>query len=195
MSKGNRARRRAAGLLPEPAKCSARTQNGDPCKNSPIAGSTVCRMHGGAAGQVKRKAQERLEKGVLPLLGRLYKLATDESVPAAVRLAAIRDWLDRAGINSKIEIEVDMPWKDVIAGIVAEVDEDQLMSAQNYLHRQSPPPPRELEEYVDAEVVEDDPYARAEAASYAGRPESSPVIAPQRQPDGPRIRQANVRAD
>lgn len=195
MSKGNRARRRAAGLLPEPAKCSARTQNGDPCKNSPIQGSTVCRMHGGAAGQVKRRAQERLEKAVLPLLGQLYKMAMDDgSLPPAVKLAAIRDMLDRAGITSKLEIEIDVPWKDIISGIVAEVDDDQIMNAQHYLNRASPPP-RELEGYVDAEVVDDDAYARAEAAKYAGRPDSGPVPSPRPQANGPRSRQANVRAD
>jgi hypothetical protein len=144
-----------------------------------------------------------LEKGVLPLLGRLYKLATDESVPPAVRLAAIRDWLDRAAITSKIEVEIDMPWKDVIAGIVAEVDEDQVNSAQNYAHRLTSPAP-ELENYVDAEVIEEDLNARAEAERIKGRPasewasspNSQPSPAPgRRQPTGPRSRQADVRAD
>ncbi|MGC4940778.1 hypothetical protein [Kribbella sp. DT2] len=153
---------------------------------------------------MKRKAQERLEKGVLPLLGLLYKLATDESVPPAVRLAAIRDWLDRAGITSKLEIEIDVPWKDVlISGIVAEVDEDQIERAQSYVRGLAPPPPRELEGYVDAEVVEEDARTRAEAerikarpaSDWARPPGSEPVPVPRRQPSGPRSRQADVRTD
>jgi hypothetical protein len=120
-----------------------------------------------------------------------------------VRLAAIRDWLDRAAITSKIEVEIDMPWKDVIAGIVAEVDEDQVNSAQNYAHRLTSPAP-ELENYVDAEVIEEDLNARAEAERIKGRPasewasspNSQPSPAPgRRQPTGPRSRQADVRAD
>lgn len=205
MSKGNRARRRAAGLLPEPAKCSARTSKGNPCKNAPMNGTNVCRKHGGAAPQVRKKAQERLQLAVLPLLGHLYKMATDDgSLPPAVKLAAIRDMLDRAGITSKLEIEIDVPWRDIISGIVAEVDDDQIANAQQYTHRLHPLPPREVEDYVDAEVVEEDASARAEAERVKGRPAAdwvrppgsgAPMPVPERRPTGPRTRQADVRAD
>lgn len=40
-------------------QCTARRQNGQPCRNSAINGSNVCRMHGGAIGHVKRKALVR----------------------------------------------------------------------------------------------------------------------------------------
>ncbi|MGH9345059.1 MAG: terminase small subunit [Terriglobia bacterium] len=47
---------------PSSRKCSAKSkQSGARCKQPAIAGGTVCRWHGGAAPQVKRKAEERLE--------------------------------------------------------------------------------------------------------------------------------------
>lgn len=89
--------------------CVAHKKDGSPCRRAPIKGATVCRAHGGAAPQVKRKAQERLLAGVPKMLRMLHEIASDESKPDAVRLAAIRDWLDRAGVTSKIELELDVP--------------------------------------------------------------------------------------
>lgn len=45
---------------PIEGRCTAvSTRSGQPCRNRPVAGATVCRMHGGAAPQVKRKAAQR----------------------------------------------------------------------------------------------------------------------------------------
>lgn len=41
-------------------QCTARNRRGERCKRGPIAGGTVCAMHGGKAPQVQRKAAERL---------------------------------------------------------------------------------------------------------------------------------------
>lgn len=41
-------------------KCAAHKTNGDPCGNYAIDGGRVCRMHGGAAPQVRRAADMRL---------------------------------------------------------------------------------------------------------------------------------------
>lgn len=134
MSKGNRTRRRELGLLPEPVKCSARKTNGDPCGASPVRGATVCNKHGGSAPQVKRKAQERLLEGVPKMLKMLKELASNEDVPPQVRLAAIRDWLDRAGIDRKIEVEVSSTtFEQMVMGVLAEVtDEVQVAEHGDY---------------------------------------------------------------
>lgn len=43
-------------------RCSARSKrSGEGCKRAPIAGGTVCTMHGGAAPQVRAAAQRRLQ--------------------------------------------------------------------------------------------------------------------------------------
>lgn len=41
--------------------CTGTTSAGNPCKRPPIAGALVCRVHGGAAPQVKAKAAVRAE--------------------------------------------------------------------------------------------------------------------------------------
>ena len=44
------------------AKCTAHSsRTGKPCRKSPIRGATVCRFHGGAAPQVRRAAERRLD--------------------------------------------------------------------------------------------------------------------------------------
>lgn len=118
--------------------CSARRKNGTPCKRPPVAGANVCRAHGGAAPQVKRKAQERLLEGVPKMLRMLRQLASDETVPPAVRLAAIRDWLDRAGIDRKIEVDISSSsFEQLVLGAIVSLEEDDrdVANAQEYLHR------------------------------------------------------------
>ena len=122
---------------PERIECGAKTSDGDPCKNAPMLGGKRCRMHGGAAPQVKRKAQERLLDGVPKMLRMLKELASNEDVPPQVRLAAIRDWLDRAGIDRKIEIEVkSSSFEEMVMGVLAEVSEDvAIANGQDYSSR------------------------------------------------------------
>jgi hypothetical protein len=63
--------------------CRAHRKDGRPCRNYAITGGYVCRMHGGAAGQVRRKAGERV------LEAQAYSiLATWTASPAA---QALRD--------------------------------------------------------------------------------------------------------
>lgn len=119
-------------------ECGAKTSDGDPCKNPPMLGGKRCRMHGGAAPQVKAKAQERLLEGVPKMLRMLKQLASDEAIPPAVRLAAIKDWLDRAGIDRKIEVEVtSSSFEQLIAGAIATLDDDDraLANTTDYLRR------------------------------------------------------------
>ncbi len=157
MSKGNRKRRRELGLLPEPMKCKARTSKGKPCQRPPIVGGTVCWHHGGAASQVQRNAKERLLEKVPAMLKMLHQLASDETVPPAVRLAAIRDWLDRAGVNAKTEVEITVGgWQDLIHGITAEVPDEAITNGPGdyagYREMNGLPA---LDNIVDAEVVDE----------------------------------------
>lgn len=68
-------------------------------------GGTVCDVHGGRAPQVKRSAQERLAEMVDPLLTELFRIAQSGDSDA-VRLAAIKDALDRAGYKPKDRVDV-----------------------------------------------------------------------------------------
>ncbi len=101
--------------------CSARKTNGEPCRSRPIRGGNVCSKHGGSAPQVREAARRRLTASVDRVMGHLIEIADDRAMPPAVRLAAIRDVLDRADLRGKFVVEVDAPWQEIIGGIVAEV--------------------------------------------------------------------------
>jgi hypothetical protein len=59
-----------------------------------MLGSTVCYMHGGAAPQVKAKAEDRLRAFQHPALDGLAELIDQREFPS-VRYAACKDVLDR----------------------------------------------------------------------------------------------------
>lgn len=89
-------------------RCVAHRKNGDRCKRAAIAGGSVCRVHGGASPAVKAAARVRLEMAADRLAERLLGMATQDDVPSYVRLEAIRDALDRAGVSAKTAIEVEV---------------------------------------------------------------------------------------
>lgn len=146
MSKGNRRRRKEAGLLPSGQLCSARSsRTGEPCQRPPITGASVCYHHGGAAPQVVAAARRRLMGASNNVSVLLLKIAEDEKTPPAVRLAAIKDVLDRAGVTVKQEVEITVqPWQQLVDGIVAEVGDQYVR-----------PPGRLDGDVIDAEVVPD----------------------------------------
>lgn len=43
-------------------RCKAHTRSGGQCKNPPVTGATVCRMHGGSSPQVRKAAEVRAAK-------------------------------------------------------------------------------------------------------------------------------------
>ncbi len=87
--------------------CTATRRDGEQCTNFARIGMNVCRKHGGSAPQVIRKAQVRLLMASDRLMAQLLLIAEDKSEPTPVRLAAIRDALDRAGLGAKQQIEIE----------------------------------------------------------------------------------------
>lgn len=92
-------------------KCEAKCQDGSPCQNYAIKGSNVCRVHGGSAPQVKKKAKERLAKAaggaaetLVELKDKLKKIIEKEELePSEIKALASEarkqatEILDRAG--------------------------------------------------------------------------------------------------
>ncbi|MCR4375902.1 MAG: hypothetical protein NUW22_13745 [Acidobacteria bacterium] len=94
-------------LTPTPRRHCAATskQTGKPCGSTPPVGWTVCKWHGGRAPQVVRSARERLDALVDPAIVQLTKLI-DSADTDSVKLAAIRDVLDRAGYKPTDKLQV-----------------------------------------------------------------------------------------
>ncbi|TFV89591.1 HGGxSTG domain-containing protein [Blastococcus sp. CT_GayMR16] len=146
----------------DPVKCIAHSsRTGNPCKNPPMQGGNVCRMHGGAAAQVRRRAAERIALASDPAAAKLIAFMNDESVPHNVRLAAAKDLLDRAQVSGKTTVEIEVPaWQQILEGVVASVEPGVQM--RPFAEAQGAPDPL----VVAAERVE----AERELARYQAEP-------------------------
>jgi hypothetical protein len=91
-------------------QCSAHSsRTGERCRRWATHGATVCQVHGAAAKQVKRKAEERIRELVHPalaLIAEILETGRAEDLPASVSLAAARDILDRAGYTATQKLAV-----------------------------------------------------------------------------------------
>jgi hypothetical protein len=94
----------AQNPMSETPRCTAHNRQGAQCGNPPIQGGTVCRMHGGAAPQVKASAQARLAALIDPAIDRLSRLLRTNDQQVAMR--AVKDVLDRNGLKSPEQLEV-----------------------------------------------------------------------------------------
>lgn len=87
-------------------QCSRTMKTGERCKKAPILGGTVCSKHGGRAPHIKAAAKARLENAADRLAKQLLGMAEDPKMPPAVKLAALKDALDRAGMSPRQALEV-----------------------------------------------------------------------------------------
>ena len=74
--------------------CTAHRSNGNGlCNAYRIAGSTVCAQHGGKSPQVRRKAQERLDRAADSIIATLVEIATNERIDPEARIKACKELL------------------------------------------------------------------------------------------------------
>ena len=139
--------------------CTAKRRNGTQCLNYAIKGATVCRMHGGAAPQVRRAAQVRLLMQADTLMAALLKIALDPKMPVQHRLVAIRDGLDRANLSGtqSVELTVDKgrSFEDVTSDVVMDLlmdDDDDIVDAEVIEDDNSPLVPRDIDGVPSAQT-------------------------------------------
>ena len=139
-------------------RCTAHKKNGERCKNAARLGGTVCGFHGGRAPAVIAKARERLALAADRMARELLGIATGAE-SEAVKLAAVKDALDRAGLGAKTEVALELkPWEPILADVagVAQISRAE-SRARRGLPDDTPALDDEPLEVVDAELVDDDP--------------------------------------
>ena len=129
------------------ASCTAKTRDGDLCKNPPMVGSTTCRMHGSATKAARAKAQERIAEAADSAAGTLIGFMNSKKVPYNIRLAAAKDLLDRANIGTTKEVQVELRKFENIEGLFIDTEELEERRAARTAN-QLP--------ILEAEIVEDD---------------------------------------
>lgn len=142
-------------------RCVAHKKNGDQCGNAARRGTSVCDYHGAKAPQVKAKARQRLEEAADGMAKALLGIAlTAQS--ESVKLAAIKDALDRAGLGAGqalgLAAKVPQPWEEVLCEVafdgIARGTSDQQGERYGILPEQFSALPGSAEpEVVEAEVV------------------------------------------
>ena len=99
---------RGKGLVPRGAVPSKRCVaiahgTGKQCAKWAIVGGTVCPTHGGASPQVKEGARKRIASLAPAALQVLASIMEDKDAPAAARVRAACDLLDRGGYKAAEE--------------------------------------------------------------------------------------------
>jgi hypothetical protein len=102
-------------------KCTAHLKNGKECGKWAIRGAVVCRVHGGAAPQVKLAAEARLKALEHPAIDRYEKLMDSDSEEIAYKTC--KDILDRTGHKPAEKVEISGSLVDAISRGVKRVRE------------------------------------------------------------------------
>lgn len=110
-------------------KCSRIKRNGDRCGNFPIKGGTVCRFHGGAAPQVRKKADERLRAMADPLMEIVERAALSldpDDLSPSDKMRLVLWALERAGFKGGVDVTVSVnpKWHDVMNQMLGEWGEN-----------------------------------------------------------------------
>lgn len=156
-------------LDPSTPQCKATSRgSGHRCKLPAIKGGTVCRRHGGSAPQVQKKARERFNDLVDPMINIAHKLADEAEegkLTPAERISLIKFIADRTGFVPGKTVNVDGPakWEVTLQNIIMEVPAD----LQPQIAPGTPPdagvhyPQPTIQDIEDADVLEEDTDPRA----------------------------------
>lgn len=136
-------------------RCVAHRKNGNRCRRASINGATVCRTHGGATRHIRNAAKVRLQNAADLMARELLKMATNDNVSDSVKLAAIKDALDRSGLGAKTEVEITAkPYEQIISRIEGGSREDYRRTLGGASAPPLPLASADPSAPIDAEVVE-----------------------------------------
>jgi hypothetical protein len=94
--------------------------SGNQCRKPRLAGAEVCLSHGGSLANVKKAAQLRILAATDLASASLVEIALNRSEESGDRLRAILALLDRAGIDGKQTVTIEVkPWQDALQALVA----------------------------------------------------------------------------
>ena len=104
--------------------CGRKTRGGSgTCKNPPMLGQSVCRMHGGQSPQALAKAEDRMRALIHPAIASLARqINADE-------FNAVRYVLDYAGFRAAVEVKSD---QEITIRVITE---DQPITLESVAHR------------------------------------------------------------
>lgn len=90
-------------------QCHATNKQGKQCGKGAVPGARVCRLHGGAAPQVREAARRRLLAAADPAAAELERQLRDKTATHADKRACAIAILDRAGLKPTDKIELSGP--------------------------------------------------------------------------------------
>lgn len=175
-------------------RCHAHRRNGDRCGKVAMEAQQVCGTHGGRTSHAKSKARRRIEEAADRMAKQLLGIAaTAES--ESVKLAAVKDALDRAGLKPPTQVEVDVkPYEELLSdlGGIATISRAESRARRGL----APEPPAlagpDPSAPIDAEVV-DDPAPLDMSGPHPDSPSASRT--PADEGDGPPSRPAFAEGD
>lgn len=142
-------------------RCHVTKKDGEQCGKVAMDGQRVCGTHGGRAPQAKAAARRRLDEAADRMAKQLLGIA-ESAESESVKLAAVRDALDRAGLKPPTQVEVGPkqpePWEQLLGDVahVTKAQHEAMKRGEPLPPSPLPPAPEPLE-VVDAEIVEDGP--------------------------------------
>lgn len=144
--------------------------------------------HGGAAPAVRAKARTRLEMAADRMAKALLGIAEDADVPANVKLAAIKDALDRAGLGAKHAVELEVgPTKEyeaILTDMIEGGSRAESRAARGVPDSGLPAWLADELNVVDAEFADEDGYDDKPARPVVPRDQPAPAPEPEARPSG-----------
>lgn len=137
-------------------RCRGHNGEHEPCRKVAMEAQQVCRTHGGAAPQAKRKARQRLEEAQ-DRMARILLGIAEGAESEAVKLAAVKHVLAIGGISEKhaVAVEVELkPYEELMSNLQGI---SPISRAESRERRGLPAlaGPTDPDAPIDAEVVED----------------------------------------